>query len=317
MKTYRAAIIGLGKIGFEQDASLDKRYVITYARALSMHKGFKLVRGFDIDARRRNAFEKKYKVPACHYRELKENLSDIDLVVIAVPARNHFEVFKKVASCSSLRMVIVEKPLALDLKQARQMLAISKKKRFLLYVNYFRRVDPGIRRLKQCIERKKWAGLRHVNIYYGRGLLNNGSHFIDLITFLLGQPDCIKLLRKNGSDNPDFIFCYKQLSVYFKSCPYIDYNLKEMDFVFKEARVRYLSLPATQLLLPEKKSCFGTSELVEVGNKGFHLDLERYMFTVIEHIYNVLSGEAGLESSGQAALHTLKLCFEVMKKGAC
>ena len=139
MKTFRTAIIGLGKIGFECDAKTPKKYVLSYARAFSLNKGFNLVAGFDVDRSKVNAFKKEYKVPGYYYKDLEENLEAIDAVAIATPAENHFEVFKKVVSCGTPRMIIMEKPLALNLKEAREIIKICKEKNILLYVNYFRR----------------------------------------------------------------------------------------------------------------------------------------------------------------------------------
>jgi predicted dehydrogenase len=98
MKAFRTAIAGLGKIGFECDVNTAKKYVLSYARAFSLQKGFALAAGFAIDRSKLDAFEEKYRVPGYHYKDLKKNLSDIDAVVISSPSENHFEVFKKVVS---------------------------------------------------------------------------------------------------------------------------------------------------------------------------------------------------------------------------
>ena len=316
MKIFNAAIIGLGKIGFEADVKIAKKYVLSYARAFSLHRGFNLTAGFDVDKSKLNAFEKEYRVPGYHYKDLRGHLKDIEVVVISVPPKEHFKVFKEVTSFCRPRMIVMEKPLALNLREGREMVKICKDKKISLYVNYFRRVDPGIGKLKECIDRKRWGRLRHVNIYYGQDLLNNGSHFIDLMLYLLGNPDDIKVLHRRDRNNPDFAFWYKQLLVSFKSSIGVNYNLKEMDFIFENARVRGSYLPLTQLMLPKIKSCFGTRELIDVRSKDLHLDLEKYILTVAGHIYNVLAGKSELVSTGQTALQTLKVCFDIMKKGA-
>lgn len=314
MKEFRAAIIGLGRIGFEQDAGLTAKYVLSYARAFSLHKGFKLACGFDINRRKLDAFRNKYKVPAYLYKDLKINLKNIDVVVISVPIKDHFRVFKRVVSCCKPRMIIMEKPIASNLRQAKEILLLSRKNKTLLYVNYFRRVDPGINNLKQGIKNKQWGRLRCVNIYYGQGLLNNGSHFIDLIIYLLGIPRSIRVSYRRDMDNPNFVFCYKQLCVYFNSSGGLDYHLKEMDFIFEKARVRYLSLPQTQLMLPKKESFFGVKELIGDKDKSLYLDLERFMANVAGHIYDVLSGRGKLASTGQTALDALEVCYDIMMK---
>lgn len=312
MKKIKVAIIGLGRIGFELDAKIAKKYILSYSRAFRLHGGFNLVAGFDIDKVKQNNFNKIYKIPAYHYRDLKRRLKDIDVIIISTPVNSHFRVFKDVISACHPRMIILEKPLALNLKQAKEIVRITKRKNIPLYVNYFRRIDPGIKALKQHIKKRKWGGLKHVNIYYGRGLLNDGSHFIDLILCLLGKPKAIRILNRQDRDNPDFIFFYNTISVFFKSSAGLEFYLKEMDFVFKKARVNYSAFSQTRLLLPRKKP-FGAKELLPARGKNLHLDMNRYMLTVARHVYNVLSGKNGLVSTGQTALETLKVCFNIKK----
>jgi len=315
MKTFRTAIVGLGKIGFELDANVDEKYVLSYARAFSMHKGFDLVAGFDIDRSKVDIFEKEYKVQGYHYEDLKDNLTDIDAVVISTPANNHFEVFEEVVSYCKPRMIIMEKPLALDLKQARKIVTTADEMDILLYVNYFRRVDPGIKKLKQYLDSEEFGKLKCVDIYYGEDLMNNGSHFVDLMRHLVGEPCQIKLLHSNDINNPDFMFLYKGLRIFFMSSVGIDYYLKDMDFVFERARVKYYCFSSTQLMLPEVELCFGAKELIDVESRDLHLDVERYMLTVIDYIHNVLSNKSELISTGHTALQTLEVCFDIMKKG--
>ena len=209
----------------------------------------------------------------------------------------------------------MEKPLSSDLRQAREIVSLCKKNNVPLYVNYFRRVDPGIAQLKRLIDRKKLGRLRFVDIYYGQDLLNNGSHFIDLMLYLLGSPKSIRLLRRSGKKDVDFVFYYNQLLVFFRSSIGIDYYLKDMDFVFEKARVRYSCLSDTQLMLPGRKSELGIKELKDVSAQELHIDVQRCMLTVASHVYNVLSKKSGLISTGETALKTAEVCFDILKKG--
>jgi len=315
MKTFKSAIIGLGNIGFESDAKISKKYILSYARAFNMHKGFDLIAGFDIDKNKCKDFQEKYRVPGYRYNDLQNGLSGLDVAVISTPAKDHLMVLKDVVAFLQPRMIVMEKPLALNLKQAEAIAKIAKDKKILFYVNYFRRIDPGIRRLKEGIRKNRWGKLKHLVIYYGQDLLNNGSHFIDLMIYLLGSPNSLQVLHKSSKRDKDFIALYKNIQVYFKSSIGLKYNLKEMDFVFEQARVRYSCKPSTELMLPKHRSCFGLKELTKVENRDLCLDLERYTAITIDHIYKVLLGREDIRSTAQTALDSLKLCFDIIKRG--
>jgi predicted dehydrogenase len=316
MKRFRVAIFGLGNIGSAYDAHAPKRCTLSYARALSSHPGFELACGFDTDKARRDAFTKLHRVPAYGYSRLKERLADIDVVVIAVPIKYHYKVFKDVIRCSKPRMIVMEKPLASNLRDAHSIIKTVKRRKILFYVNYFRRIDPGINELRRSISLKRWGALKGITINYGDGLLNNGSHFVDLVTYLLGEPQRISVLCVTTADNPDFVFYYPRQIVVFKSSSGVGYNLKDIDLVFEKARITYTTVPETRLMLPHKTSCFGTKELVYIESGRLHLDLERFMANVAGHIYRMMLGRAEAVSSAATSLKTLETCFEVMKRGA-
>jgi len=56
----------------------------------------------------------------------------------------------------------------------------------LLAVNYSRRGSPQVAQLKAELADGHWGALRSVSAVYNKGLLNNGSHMIDLLLALFG-----------------------------------------------------------------------------------------------------------------------------------
>jgi predicted dehydrogenase len=56
----------------------------------------------------------------------------------------------------------------------------------LLAVNYSRRWSPEVLQLKQNLAQGQWGAVRSVSAVYNKGMLNNGSHMMDLLLNLFG-----------------------------------------------------------------------------------------------------------------------------------
>ena len=108
-----------------------------------------------------------------------------DLVIIATPSRSHGAILKKVLSTHRPGLIVCEKPLDLKLDDARTMVDICKKEGIELFVNYMRRTDPGVIEVKRRLSEKEIITPVKVNVWYSKGILNNGSHFINLMEFNL------------------------------------------------------------------------------------------------------------------------------------
>ena len=129
MKTYNAAIIGLGFIGAGDQISgdalgqnvenLDGTHYETYTN----HKRIKLIAGSSRDSGRRKRFFEKAKVGTySDWRELINN-EKIDIVSIATYTPSHEEI---TVACSErgIKVIFCEKPIAPSLNAAKYMLNI-------------------------------------------------------------------------------------------------------------------------------------------------------------------------------------------------
>ncbi len=315
MKRYNAVIIGLGKIGLEYDLGKDKKYILSYSRAFARHKGFRLTAGIDVDAKKLATFKRAYSAPALAYNDLKKALHGVEVVAIAAPAAMHLRILKDVLRHVKPRLVMMEKPLAPKMREAAAIVDLCAKRKVALYVNYFRRVDRGTQHLKTSVKKGALGKLLHVNIYYGKDLFENGSHFVDLMLYLFGEPQRVALADNRIKVNSDFLFYYKGFTVFFKSAPETAYNFKEMDFIFSKGRLRHLSLPATEVLRPSFAPCFSVKELMPVkNNTGYELDMEKFMFNAVDHAYSFLTKRGKLASSGNTALRTLEICSAISER---
>jgi UDP-2-acetamido-3-amino-2,3-dideoxy-glucuronate N-acetyltransferase len=128
--------------------------------------------------------------------DLDRVLDDDEIMgtVIATPAETHYDV-----TCRSLmagKHVMVEKPLALTVKEAQELVALAEEKHRVLMVGHLLRYHPGIRKLKDIIDNDMLGPIEYV--YSHR--LNLGKvrreenvwwsfapHDISVILMLLGK----------------------------------------------------------------------------------------------------------------------------------
>lgn len=181
-------VIGLGKIGMGYDlTSPEKDWVLSHSRAISLHPGYHLAGGVDTISEQTTEFSRNFKIPAySSIQSLPEGFAT-DLVVIATPTETHHSVLREVLSLYNPRVVVCEKPLSYDFSQAKDMVQICNDKGIDLVVNFPRRADPAVKKIGEIIRggtlRRRLTGVAQ----YGKGLIHNGSHLVDLLSFWFGD----------------------------------------------------------------------------------------------------------------------------------
>jgi len=101
--------------------------------------------------------------PEVHYTDsFKEVLrcKEIKGVVIATPAHTHYRMVKE--SLSALKDVFVEKPLALTVKEGRELVELAKRKKRILMVGHILQYHPAILKLKELIAKGELGKIRYL-----------------------------------------------------------------------------------------------------------------------------------------------------------
>lgn len=180
-----AAIIGCGQIagGYSDDGD----DVLTHAAAYRDHPDFALVACVEPDVARRTAFQTRWQVPN-GYPTVAEMLvahPGIQVVSLCTPTLAHAADLGALLA-SEVKAVFCEKPIASDLADAEALVAGFEAADKVLAVNHIRRFDPAMARLKNRIAEGEIGAVRAVAGAYTGGVLNNGSHWVDLAQMLLG-----------------------------------------------------------------------------------------------------------------------------------
>ncbi len=149
--------------------------------------------------------------------------SEIRAVAIATPASTHYKLVKEALEAG--KDVFVEKPLALEYGQGKELVALAKKKKKILMVGHILQYHPAIIKLKELIKKGELGKVQY--IYSNR--LNIGKlrveenilwsfapHDISVILMLTGD-EPIKITGSGGSYLNDGIFDITLTSLIFKN----------------------------------------------------------------------------------------------------
>jgi len=194
--------------------------------------------------RTKNSSSQRYP-EATIVRSYDEILNDpaVELVLVNTPDFLHFEMAKLAIEAG--KHVVVEKPFTKTSEEARELIALAKKKGVLLTVYQSKRLDNGFLTLQKILEDKMLGRVVEYEAHYDRYrnyiqegswkedgdertgvLFNLGSHIVDQTLVLFGIPKGVtahlNVLRTGGrtTDNFDIRLHYDKFSAILR-CSYL------------------------------------------------------------------------------------------------
>lgn len=172
-----AAVVGVGYLG--------KYHAEKYAASPKA----RLVAVVDADgARAREVAERVGAEALTDYRQL---FGRVRCVSVAVPTRLHHRVAREFIDAGI--DVLVEKPIAADLDEGRDLVASAEGKGVILQVGHLERFNPAIRRLEGIVKEPKFVECHRLAPFVERGtdvdvVLDLMIHDIDVIASLVRSP---------------------------------------------------------------------------------------------------------------------------------
>lgn len=307
---YNVVILGAGNIAAKFDTP-DKKEVLTHAHAFVKNDAFQILGFYDKDYERAKEAAGIWGGQA--YDDLNAALEKADVVSCCVPDAFHGMMLKEIAKFNP-RLVIAEKPLAISIEEAEEIKKIYENKIPLL-VNYSRRFLPEFQELKS--RRKNYGKFVRGVGYYGKGILHNGSHMIDLLKFLLGEVNDITVLPFEnydfGKEDPskEVILSIQEGLFHMVA---VDCNIAtifELDLFFERVRIRILDggNRIETYIIKESETYAGyrnycLSEVWEVNYSGA-------MEGLVRNAEEFLSGQQGLLCSLKDGINVLKTCMSI------
>jgi predicted dehydrogenase len=123
-------------------------------------------------------------------RDYKDVLGRVDAVVVAVPTPMHHEVGK--AALSAGAHVLIEKPLASTVDEAKELLALSQEKQLVLQVGHIERFNPAVLEAVQHIRDPRYITIERLGPYDPRMshigvVMDLMIHDLDILLTLVGS----------------------------------------------------------------------------------------------------------------------------------
>ena len=149
----------------------------------------KLVAVVDVDeAKAREIADKHHTEATSDYRRL---FGRVQCVSVAVPTRQHLAIAREFLEQGI--DVLVEKPLAADLSEGRDLVATAEAAKAILQVGHLERYNPAIRKLEGVIKDPKFVECHRLAPFVERGtdvdvVLDLMIHDIDVIASLVRSP---------------------------------------------------------------------------------------------------------------------------------
>ena len=140
------------------------------------------------------------------YKKMLSEHPEIELVAITTNSGSHAEI--ALHCIGSGKNLIIEKPIALSLKEADEIIKRSKEKNLVVSVSHQNRFNPAIQKLRKALEEGFFGKLSHgnINVRWNRGenyykqanwrgtwaddggcLMNQCIHGIDLLIWMMGN----------------------------------------------------------------------------------------------------------------------------------
>jgi predicted dehydrogenase len=176
-KKLKAAVVGVGHLGKE------------HARIYRDLADVELTSIVDIDKEKAQKYAKEYRCRASY--NVKDMPGDIDLASVAVPTVSHREITEYLLKRGV--NVLIEKPMAANLEEARSMLRAARSARRILQVGHVERFNPVIAALEEKELSPKFIECHRLSPFTFRSadigvVFDLMIHDLDIILHLAGSP---------------------------------------------------------------------------------------------------------------------------------
>jgi predicted dehydrogenase len=333
MKQYQTAIIGTGRIGFLLGKDRRREQPAAHTAALNANKRIKLIAGCDIDGTRLTLWQKE-NPQAKIFGHIDKLLSETsaDIITVAVNEDAHLSTTLKVLN-SRPRLVILEKPVALNTEEAYKIKEASDNLNVPVMINHERRFSKDYQLVKKLIEDNKlgnlqlirgslWSGMRVYSASQeasgAYSLIHDGTHLVDIVQYLLGRqlenPIVSNIIRDNDNSvrqaEVNYLLDDIGISLTFSGrCKYFGFDL---ELRFSEGRI----LIGNGLFQVEtkKESPYYSGFFSLLKDKSFKpAKKSGYFSNMVQNAVDFLDNKSPLISTLDDGINTLKTLEDIKK----
>lgn len=293
---HNILVIGCGNIGAQYD--FKTKDILTHIKAFTSDKRCN-VSIYDINKELVSEFVEYYKCSFVNDISIT-TLSKFDLVCICTPTSTHYEILKN-AMLAEVKTVICEKPVAYCEKEIKKLKELYLKSESRVIVNYIRRFQPEFINLKDIIrECLKFDSLTNISIKYQKGFINNCTHAIDLIEYLLEDSFVLNGLKTHNKsfdvfkNDPTLSLqgFWNKVNVNILGLSNILFSQFEVDLYFKKQKISIKDAGNTIEFYTIEKNDKKKSTKVKLLEEKTKTDcIKDYMIPVKNHLLNIVEGK--------------------------
>jgi predicted dehydrogenase len=273
------------------------------------------------DDRRRAEFMAAWGVPV-GFRLIEDAMNSayhFDVVSICSPTTCHTHDLE-IALRLKPKLIFCEKPLTTSLVGTERLVQECRKNNILLVVNYSRRFDPDVWKLRVDMQEGHWGQLRSIIGCYNKGILNNGSHMLDLLNLLVGPMEIVQVGKPifdffpNDPTIPVWLEAANALQIHLACGHAEDYAMFELQLVFSQGA----------LTMEEGGMFWRERRVVDSGKfKGYRVlddgmrhagQYSRSMLQAVDNIYRAMTEGKPLASTGETALVAQRMCEQIAQQ---
>lgn len=332
LRKWRVALVGFGRMaeGYSTDLAMAKYYKFaTHAQVLRSHSRLDWQAVVDSDTAVLEGARSRWGVPLAvtSVKELGASASEVDVVVLATPPSARQGIL---SGLPNLRAILVEKPLGENLLSATQFLTDCRNRNLLVQVNFWRRTDSFFRELAEGRLETMIGKPMAVTCFYGNGLLNNGSHMVDMARMLFGEVEGIQVIDPGnllingpilGDTNPSFALRMKTgLIVFFAPIDFRQYRENGMIIWGTVGKIDILNEGLVIRSYPAvpNRAMSGEREIANDAADVVPSTVGEALYCMYENLIEALDyNDSGiLQSSGSSAMASARLVDAIAQAAA-
>lgn len=300
-----------------------------------------LIALIDTNVKRANQLKNNYGLTCKATDSFSEALSSIDAAIIATPNNTHYQIASDLINKGI--HILVEKPLTISSQEAANLCEIADRNKCIISVGFVTRHFPSTKLLKELLQKQYfgninkfvyefgskggWSSVSGYNLtkkYAGGGVLTiSGSHFIDRMIYLFGEPTDIKYRDDNhggveANCEIDVTFSLNGESINGTAFFSKTYNLKNRLRIFCEKAELEIKEGQDQSItvFPIEKNCNYKYEMFysdynnnDPKNDYFAIQLEDFIDSIRTRRIPLVCGRQGLKS-----VKLIEKCYENAEK---
>lgn len=209
--SFRAVVIGLGRIGFSMEGEYGRARPCTHAGVLDHSDEIELIGGFDPCEEAVTQFEEKFPGTENSSSSLSEflDLTKPQIVSVACSSDSHLETLQILHEWDqknrTIQGILLEKPVGMNYSEGCEIARIEEDWNIPVVVCHDRRYYSRFQQIKKLVSKRGLGKLCHLrgvvnaasyvpgrrsknHSHFGGPLLHDGTHLLDLMIYYAGLP---------------------------------------------------------------------------------------------------------------------------------